>query len=128
MIINTLDFNEELFQAVGTPRLHHQLMPNELGAEIGFDPIILKELAKRGHKVSFIFYKGRFFLTHTFLKYRWWKWTLKQRFFPRYKPFFVMRMGRWMQSVIQENRVLALLIKKNEIKESGQFDHLNLYK
>lgn len=54
MLINALDFNEDLFQAVGTARLHHQLMPNDLGAENGFDPLILADLAKRGHKVNFI--------------------------------------------------------------------------
>ncbi|CEP11108.1 hypothetical protein [Parasitella parasitica] len=36
-IINALDFNMDLFDAVGLPRIHHQLLPNKIGVETGFD-------------------------------------------------------------------------------------------
>lgn len=52
VIINSLDFKQDIFDAVGAPRLHHQLMPNLLGAEIGFDIEVLEKLAERGHTVS----------------------------------------------------------------------------
>jgi gamma-glutamyltranspeptidase len=47
-----LDFKLDLFDAVGSPRVHHQLMPNQVGTETGFDAAILQELTNRGHKVS----------------------------------------------------------------------------
>lgn len=52
VLVKTLDFKQGLFEAVVTPRLHHQLMPNEIGVEAGFDPKILEELSERGHEAS----------------------------------------------------------------------------
>lgn len=43
-----------MFDAVGIPRIHHQLMPDQVGAEAGIDIDILQALADRGHKVNFV--------------------------------------------------------------------------
>ncbi|CAF1072394.1 unnamed protein product [Adineta steineri] len=45
-------FNEHIKQAVDTPRLHSQLLPQELWAEQGFDYNILKQLKQRGHNIT----------------------------------------------------------------------------
>ncbi|CAF1988562.1 unnamed protein product, partial [Rotaria magnacalcarata] len=45
-------FNQDIKQAVDAPRLHSQLLPQEVIAESGFDPEILQSLKRRGHNVT----------------------------------------------------------------------------
>lgn len=52
--MNKLDFNTSLFEAVGAPRLHHQLMPHRIDLELGFDAKIAQELSNIGHNVRCI--------------------------------------------------------------------------
>ncbi|KAI9476067.1 MAG: gamma-glutamyltransferase [Benjaminiella poitrasii] len=52
VILNAFDFNQNLFEAVKQPRIHHQLLPNIVQFETGYDNIILEELVKKGHLVS----------------------------------------------------------------------------
>ncbi|EPB84895.1 gamma-glutamyltransferase [Mucor circinelloides 1006PhL] len=59
-IINTLDFNMDLFDAVGLPRIHHQLLPNQVGIEPGFDARIAEGLVQLGHEVYNLDAKGIF--------------------------------------------------------------------
>lgn len=51
-ILNVLDFRMAVQKAVGSPRLHHQWMPNELFVERKIPPSTRKSLELLGHKVS----------------------------------------------------------------------------
>jgi gamma-glutamyltranspeptidase/glutathione hydrolase len=51
VIVNTIDFQMPIGQAVSAPRLHHQWQPDEVYAEPGFAPDVLDALEKRGHKI-----------------------------------------------------------------------------
>jgi gamma-glutamyltranspeptidase/glutathione hydrolase len=51
IIINVIDFNLAIDQAVSAPRVHHQWQPDELYVEPGISPEILEGLVKRGFKV-----------------------------------------------------------------------------
>lgn len=44
----------DLFDSVGLPRIHHQLLPNKIRIEPGFDSRIAEGLIKLGHQVCFI--------------------------------------------------------------------------
>lgn len=54
VILNTYDFNQNVFEAVKAPRIHHQLIPNEVQFETGYDEEILESLTQKGHLVIFI--------------------------------------------------------------------------
>ncbi|KAI7906661.1 gamma-glutamyltranspeptidase [Cokeromyces recurvatus] len=56
VILNTFDFNKNLFEAVQHPRIHHQLLPNVVQYETGFENDILNELVKKGHAVNIYIY------------------------------------------------------------------------
>ena len=51
IIVNVIDFQLPVDQAVSAPRVHHQWQPDELSAEPGISPEILDGLVKRRHKV-----------------------------------------------------------------------------
>jgi gamma-glutamyltranspeptidase len=53
VIVNAYDFGDNVFEAVKAPRIHHQLVPNEVYFETGYDANILEELTKKGHAVSY---------------------------------------------------------------------------
>lgn len=44
----------DLYEAVGLPRIHHQLLPNQIGIEPGFEARIAEGLVKLGHEVCCI--------------------------------------------------------------------------
>ncbi|KAG0763295.1 hypothetical protein G6F57_006456 [Rhizopus arrhizus] len=50
VILNTYDFNHDLFEAIKAPRIHHQLIPNLVGFETGYDEAILRALEEKGHQ------------------------------------------------------------------------------
>ncbi len=50
-IINRLDFNMPVQQAVGSARIHHQWIPEQLRVEKGIDSKVKKALAERGHAI-----------------------------------------------------------------------------
>ena len=51
-LINVLDYKMALKNAVNAPRFHHQFLPDEVEAEQGaFNPVLAKELQKRGHRI-----------------------------------------------------------------------------
>ncbi|KAI8341424.1 gamma-glutamyltransferase [Chlamydoabsidia padenii] len=52
VLTNVLDYNMDLYEAVATPRLHHQLMPNALGIEKSFDANLTRLLKSRHHEVK----------------------------------------------------------------------------
>ena len=51
IIVNVIDFNLSIDQAVSAPRVHHQWQPDELYVEPGISPEIIEGLVKRGFKV-----------------------------------------------------------------------------
>jgi gamma-glutamyltranspeptidase len=50
-IVNVLDWSMNIQHAISSPRVHHQLLPNEAQLENDFSDDIARELAMRGHKV-----------------------------------------------------------------------------
>ncbi|KAJ3180631.1 hypothetical protein HK101_009946 [Irineochytrium annulatum] len=56
VILNVLDFGMNIAEAVGEPRLHHQLIPHEVNVEYEFSADLEKELVDRGHKVRHRFW------------------------------------------------------------------------
>ncbi|KAK3989878.1 gamma-glutamyltranspeptidase [Cladorrhinum sp. PSN332] len=44
----------KIVEAVKAPRLHHQLMPDVLNVEEGYDPAIYESLKAKGHNVSWV--------------------------------------------------------------------------
>jgi len=51
VIVNVIDFQMPIGQAVSAPRLHHQWQPEDVYVEPGFAPDVLDALKKRGHKI-----------------------------------------------------------------------------
>jgi gamma-glutamyltranspeptidase/glutathione hydrolase len=50
-IINTIDFNMTLDQALAQPRFHHQWQPDELRIEPTIGDNVMQDLQRRGHRV-----------------------------------------------------------------------------
>jgi gamma-glutamyltranspeptidase/glutathione hydrolase len=51
VIVNVVDFGMNIADAVAAPRLHHQWLPDEVGAERGLMAETAQELEARGHKL-----------------------------------------------------------------------------
>jgi len=51
-IVNVIDFNLNVQDAIDRPRLHHQWQPDTLSLETGFSPDTIRLLERRGHKVE----------------------------------------------------------------------------
>ncbi len=53
VILNVLEYNMNVGEAVSVPRIHHQWLPDELRVEpYGLDTLTLAELQRRGHKIK----------------------------------------------------------------------------
>src|SRR4051812_9411343 len=52
VIVNVLDYQMDVRQAVSAPRLHHQWMPDEVRVEKGFSDAVVADLRARGHKIE----------------------------------------------------------------------------
>jgi gamma-glutamyltranspeptidase/glutathione hydrolase len=52
VIVNVIDHGMNVADAVAAPRLHHQWLPDEVRAERGFAPEILRGLEARGHHIA----------------------------------------------------------------------------
>jgi gamma-glutamyltranspeptidase/glutathione hydrolase len=52
VILNVIDFDMTITDAVTAPRLHHQWLPDVVFAERGFPPQTIAALEARGHKIS----------------------------------------------------------------------------
>jgi gamma-glutamyltranspeptidase/glutathione hydrolase len=52
VVLNVTDFRMNLAEAVATPRLHHQWLPDEVSVEQGFPPETIRRLEERGHAVT----------------------------------------------------------------------------
>jgi gamma-glutamyltranspeptidase/glutathione hydrolase len=51
VIRNVIDLRMDVAAAVAAPRIHHQWLPDEVGAEQGIDPEAVSGLEQMGHKV-----------------------------------------------------------------------------
>ncbi|ORX60393.1 gamma-glutamyltranspeptidase [Hesseltinella vesiculosa] len=51
VLLNVLDFDMQLYDAVALPRVHHQLLPNMLAVEDNRDLELLSFLKDRGHEI-----------------------------------------------------------------------------
>jgi gamma-glutamyltranspeptidase/glutathione hydrolase len=52
VIVNATDFKMPLGEAVQSPRLHHQWLPDEVHVEPGFAETVLEALRQRGHVID----------------------------------------------------------------------------
>ncbi|HEX2216971.1 MAG TPA: gamma-glutamyltransferase, partial [Xanthobacteraceae bacterium] len=52
VLLNVIDHDMNIAEAVLAPRIHHQWLPDEVFAERGFSPDTLRLLAARGHSVK----------------------------------------------------------------------------
>ncbi len=52
MLVNVIDHGMNIADAASVPRMHHQWYPDILLLESGFSPDTIRELERRGHKVS----------------------------------------------------------------------------
>jgi gamma-glutamyltranspeptidase / glutathione hydrolase len=52
VIVNAIDFKEPIGEAVQSPRLHHQWLPDEVHVEPGFPEEVLEGLRQRGHAID----------------------------------------------------------------------------
>jgi gamma-glutamyltranspeptidase/glutathione hydrolase len=52
VIVNTTDFKMPLGEAVQSPRLHHQWLPDEVHVEPGFSQQVLDAMRQRGHVID----------------------------------------------------------------------------
>jgi len=57
-IVQHLDLGMSLFDAVATPRCHHQWRPDRLMVEDNFDADLIKQLQRRGHEIQKLSYVG----------------------------------------------------------------------
>src|SRR5262245_13708959 len=51
VIVNTIDLGMPIDDAVAAPRIHHQWWPDQIFAEPGLPPEVIRGLEERGHKV-----------------------------------------------------------------------------
>jgi gamma-glutamyltranspeptidase/glutathione hydrolase len=58
VLVNVIDFNMNIADAVDRPRFHHQWMPDRLQVERGFSPDTVERLKARGHKVEIVPQQG----------------------------------------------------------------------
>jgi len=50
-IVNIIDHNMNIAEAMSVPRMHHQWMPDQIRLEKGFSPDTLKLLRDMGHDI-----------------------------------------------------------------------------
>ena len=58
-LVNVIDFEMNIAEAVSQPRLHHQWVPDQLRVERGFSPDTLRLLREMGHDVKVVPTMGR---------------------------------------------------------------------
>jgi gamma-glutamyltranspeptidase/glutathione hydrolase len=52
VILNVIDHQMNIAEAVAAPRIHHQWLPDQVFAETGLSPDTIRLLEARGHKVT----------------------------------------------------------------------------
>ena len=51
VILNVIDHQMNIAEAVAAPRIHHQWLPDQVDAESGLSPDTIRLLEARGHKI-----------------------------------------------------------------------------
>jgi gamma-glutamyltranspeptidase/glutathione hydrolase len=51
VILNVIDHQMNIAEAVAAPRIHHQWLPDQVNAERGFSPDTLRLLEQKGHRI-----------------------------------------------------------------------------
>jgi gamma-glutamyltranspeptidase/glutathione hydrolase len=51
VILNVIDHQMNIAEAVAAPRIHHQWLPDQVNAERGFSPDTLRLLERKGHHI-----------------------------------------------------------------------------
>jgi gamma-glutamyltranspeptidase/glutathione hydrolase len=51
VILNVVDHQMNIAEAVAAPRIHHQWLPDQVDAESGLSPDTIRILEARGHKI-----------------------------------------------------------------------------
>ncbi|GBB98511.1 hypothetical protein RclHR1_03250005 [Rhizophagus clarus] len=57
VLLNVYDFEQDLLTSISAPRVHHQLIPNEISTETGYSNELLNELREKNHSIKMIEYK-----------------------------------------------------------------------
>jgi gamma-glutamyltranspeptidase/glutathione hydrolase len=52
IILNTIDHQMNIAEAIAAPRIHHQWLPDQVDAERGLSPDTMRLLGARGHKIA----------------------------------------------------------------------------
>jgi gamma-glutamyltranspeptidase/glutathione hydrolase len=52
IILNTIDHQMNIAEAIAAPRIHHQWLPDQVDAERGLSPDTMRLLEARGHKIA----------------------------------------------------------------------------
>nr|CAG8449363.1 2168_t:CDS:10 [Entrophospora candida] len=52
VILNYYEFDMNILEAIESPRIHHQLLPNEVSMEYGYPNFLIPELLQRGHEIK----------------------------------------------------------------------------
>ncbi|CAI2169241.1 19490_t:CDS:10 [Funneliformis geosporum] len=59
VLLSVYEFEKDILKSIDAPRVHHQLLPNEVSIETGYSEKLMEELRKRNHSITFIdYYKG----------------------------------------------------------------------
>jgi gamma-glutamyltranspeptidase/glutathione hydrolase len=58
VLVNVIDFQMNIADAVDRPRFHHQWMPDRLQVEPGLSPDTIERLKARGHKIEIVPQQG----------------------------------------------------------------------
>jgi len=50
-VLTNLEFGLDLSQSIERPRIHHQLLPNQVQVETSFDEGLIESLKSKGHEI-----------------------------------------------------------------------------
>ncbi|CAG8553683.1 12050_t:CDS:10 [Funneliformis mosseae] len=54
VLLNVYEFDKDILESIDAPRVHHQLLPNEISIETGYSEKLMEELRKRNHSITFV--------------------------------------------------------------------------
>ncbi|CAG8488734.1 11582_t:CDS:10 [Funneliformis caledonium] len=54
VLLNVYEFDKDILESIDAPRVHHQLLPNEISIETGYSEKLMEELRKRNHSITIV--------------------------------------------------------------------------